>query len=88
MALMTSIGGFFRQQPGSRVTWTAWVGNNLDRRAMVLRPNISDDILGTAALVVVEEGILEGDFGVQYTVTIDNRGPQSVRYNLNLWDPL
>jgi len=88
MALFTSVGGFFRQQPGTRVTWTAWVGNNLDRRAMVLRPNISDDILGTASLVVVEEGVLASDAGIQYTVSIENRGSQSVQYNLNLWDPL
>jgi len=88
MALFTSVGPLFRQQPGTQVTWTAWVGNNLDRRAMVLRPNVSDDVLGTASLAVVAEGILASDAGIQYSVTIENRGSQSVQYNLNLWDPL
>ena len=89
MALFISLGQLFTQQPGKRVTWVTTIGNFLDRRAMVQRPNIVDDLFaGPVSLAVVEEGVLASDAGLQYLVTIENRSPVAVSYNINAWDPL
>ena len=88
MALFVSIGGFFRQQPGTTVTWTTTYPNGQDRRIVIQAPNISDDILGTVQLDVIEQSVQATDTGLAYLVTIRNPGSQSVQYNLNVQDPL
>ena len=88
MALFVSVGGFFIQQPGTQVTWSTTFGSGLDRRVVIQAPNISDDILGVVQLVVLDQGVVASNSGLSYTVTIRNPGNQSVRYNLNIQDPL
>lgn len=89
MALFVSVGGFFTQQPGTQVTWTTTYGFGADRRVVIQAPNISDDILGVATLVVVDQAVVaHGDNGLSYNVTIRNDSTRPVRYNLNVQDPL
>jgi hypothetical protein len=88
MALFVSVGGFFTQQPGTVVTWSTTFGAGLDRRVVIQAPNISDDILGTVQLVVLDQGVVASNNGLAYTVTIRNPSAHTVRYNLNIQDPL
>jgi hypothetical protein len=88
MALFTSVGGFFIQQPGTQVTWSTTFGSGLDRRVVIQAPNISDDILGVVQLVVVDQAVVASNSGLSYNVTIKNPSSRSVRYNLNILDPL
>ena len=88
MALFVSVGGFFRQQPGTTVTWTTTYPNGADRRVVIQAPNISDDILGSAQLDVVQQSVVASNDGLAYLVTIRNPSSQSVQYNLNIQDPL
>ena len=88
MALFVSVGGFFIQQPGTQVTWSTTFGSGLDRRVVLQAPNISDDILGVVQLVVLDQGVVATNDGLSYTVTIKNPSTHSVRYNLNIQDPL
>jgi len=89
MALFTSVGGFFIQQPGTEVTWRTTYDSGLDRRVVIQAPNISDDILAEVQLVVLNQGVVAtSDNSLAYTVTIRNPSDLSVRYNLNIQDPL
>ena len=88
MALFTSVGGFFIQQPGTQVSWSTTFGSGLDRRVVIQAPNISDDILGEVQLVVVDQAVVASNDGLSYRVTIKNPSASSVRYNLNIQDPL
>ena len=88
MALFVSVGGFFRQQPGTTVTWITTYPNGQDRRVVIQAPNISDDILGSVQLDVVQQSVLASNNGLAYPVTIRNPSSQSVQYNLNVQDPL
>jgi hypothetical protein len=90
MSLFISIGGFFTQQPGTTVTWSTSFGDGfgLDRRIVIQAPNISDDILGIVQLQVTNQTVLASNNGLAYLVTIHNPSFQSVRYNLNVQDPL
>jgi len=88
MALFTSVLGFYRQQPGTTVTWSVMYPNGQDRRVVVQAPNISDDIIGSVELDVLQQGVVATNSGLLYLVTISNSGTQSVQYNLNVWDPL
>jgi hypothetical protein len=88
MALFISVGGFFIQQPGTQVTWSTTFGSGLDRRIVIQAPNISDDILGVVQLVVVDQAVVASNDGLSYRVTIKNPSARSVRYNLNIQDPL
>jgi hypothetical protein len=88
MALFISIGGFFIQQPGTQVTWSTTFGSGLDRRLVIQAPNISDDILGVVQLVAVDQAVVASNSGLSYNVTIKNPSTRSVRYNLNIQDPL
>ena len=88
MSLFVSVGGFFRQQPGTTVTWTTTYPNGLDRRVVIQAPNISDDILGSIQLDVVQQSVVASNNGLAYLVTIRNPSSQSVQYNLNVQDPL
>jgi hypothetical protein len=87
MALFISVGGFLIQQPGTQVTWsTTFAG--LDHRVVIQAPNISDDILGVVQLVAVDQTVVASNSGLSYNVTIKNPSSRSVRYNLNIQDPL
>jgi len=88
MALFISVGGFFIQQPGTQVTWSTTFGSGLDRRIVIQAPNISDDILGVVQLVAVDQAVVASNSGLSYNVTIKNPSTRSVRYNLNIQDPL
>jgi hypothetical protein len=90
MSLFTSVGNFFRQQPGTTVTWSTTFGRGfgLDRRIVIQAPNISDDILGQVQLDVVQQSVVASNDGLSYLVTIRNSSTQSVQYNLNIQDPL
>jgi len=88
MALFISVGGFFIQQPGTQVTWSTTFGSGLDRRIVIQAPNISDDILGVVQLVVTDQAVVASNDGLSYRVTIKNPSASSVRYNLNIQDPL
>lgn len=88
MSLFVSVGGFFRQQPGTTVTWITTYPNGQDRRIVIQAPNISDDILGSVQLDVVQQSVLASNNGLAYPVTIRNSSTQSVQYNLNVQDPL
>jgi hypothetical protein len=88
MSLFTSVGGFFIQQPGTQVTWSTTFGSGLDRRIVIQAPNISDDILGVVQLVVADQAVVASTDGLSYRVTIKNPSASSVRYNLNIQDPL
>ena len=88
MSLFTSVGNFFRQQPGTTVTWSTTFGSGLDRRIVIQAPNISDDILGQVQLDVVQQSVVASSDGLSYLVTIRNPSAQSVQYNLNIQDPL
>jgi hypothetical protein len=90
MTLFTSVGGFFTQQPGTTVTWSTSFGSGfgLDRRIVIQAPNISDDILGIVQLEVIKQTVLASNNGLAYLVTIHNPSSHSVRYNLNVQDPL
>ena len=88
MALFISVGGFFIQQPGTQVSWSTTFGSGLDRRIVIQAPNISDDILGVVQLVVVDQAVVASNSGLSYNVTIKNPSTRSVRYNLNIQDPL
>jgi hypothetical protein len=90
MSLFISVGGFFRQQPGTTVTWSTSFGSGfgLDRRIVIQAPNISDDILGVVELDVTQQSVVASNNGLAYLVTIRNPSTQSVQYNLNVQDPL
>jgi len=89
MALFVSVGGFFIQHPDTEVTWLTTYGTGLDRRVVIQAPNIDDDILGEVQLVVLNQGVVAtSDNSLGYTVTIRNPSSASVRYNLNIQDPL
>jgi len=88
MSLFVSVGGFFRQQPGTTVTWSTSFGSGLDRRIVIQAPNISDDILGVVELDVIQQSVVASNNGLAYLVTISNPSTQSVQYNLNIQDPL
>jgi len=88
MSLFISVGGFFRQQPGTTVTWITTFGSGLDRRIVIQAPNISDDILGSVQLDATQQSVVASDNGLSYLVTIRNPSTQSVQYNLNIQDPL
>jgi len=90
MSLFVSVGNFFRQQPGTTVTWSTTFGSGfgLDRRIVIQAPNISDDILGQVQLDVIQQSVVASNDGLSYLVTIRNPSTQSVQYNLNIQDPL
>ncbi|HEX4383879.1 MAG TPA: hypothetical protein VH083_13060 [Myxococcales bacterium] len=90
MSLFVSVGGLFRQQPGTTVTWTTSFGAfGQDRRIVIQAPNIQDDILGSVRLEVVSQSVVaSSDNSLSYLVTIRNPGSQAVSYNLNIQDPL
>lgn len=90
MSLFISVGGFFTQQPGTTVTWSTSFGSGFgqDRRIVIQAPNISDDILGVVQLQVLNQTVLASNNGLAYLVTIRNPSAHSVRYNLNIQDPL
>ena len=88
MSIFISVGNFFRQQPGTTVTWSTTFGSGLDRRIVFQAPNISDDIPGQVQLDVVKQSVVASNDGLSYLVTIRNLSTQSVQYNLNIQDPL
>jgi hypothetical protein len=86
MAQHRSVGGLFTLDPGQTVFWTTVIGSGLDGGVVVQAPNIVDDVIGSDQLVVLNQGVVATNAGLNYTVTIQNPGTNPVPHNLNVQD--
>lgn len=86
MAQYRSVGGLFTLEPGQTVFWTTTIGSGLDGGIVVQAPNIIDDVLGSDVLVIVNQGVIATNSGLNYTIAVNNPGTQPVPHNLNIQD--
>jgi hypothetical protein len=86
MAQYRSVGGLLTLEPGWTAFWTTTIGSGLDGGVVVQAPNIIDDVIGSDILVIVNQGVIATNNGLNYTIAIYNPGTTPVPHNLNIQD--
>jgi len=85
MAQWRASGGVVTLEPGKSITWTTTFGSGLDGGVVIIAPNIIDDVLGSDALIVVNQGVTAvSDNALVYSAVVSNTGARPVPHNVNI----